>query len=589
MFRAILTALFVGGLVLFGPFTTEPEIPRWACIYGLAGVSFVFVSCLLFSRIPVGKMDLAALALLAWAALSFAWTTDWRGAIYAMAKCCAMFAIYYGVRTAPERLVRDVVGIGTAISVVIVLALLAVNPWIDGMKMPFGPLVMIIDENFYGGFWLQNFVTEFLLIGSPLALLFMSKGKRWRVFSFALVAVAYASTLAIKGMLEWPVFALFATFLAAKALEFSPKRAVFTVAAAGVAIVGITIAVFGEVASSFAVREELWINTIYLIAQSPIWGHGLASFAGQYDGVMAVHSTLFPNLGQQVYRAGAFAGMAHNEYLQIVAELGIIGLVMAGLFVREAVKCRVGADPWMARAPLIALLAAAVLGLLEFPIQQPATALCIVVSFGLIARGQREFAVLRASSRWLAVPVGAGAIVACFGLAWVGFWSWNASYHMSMFRAWWDQDKLQAAKQNFDAYAAFPLDSFIRRQLPGSVNALVNAAPGRVIIDPNTADALYDVGRSAAPYSVEVRLARLQYLFQSGRWQEPETGVLVDDIKKRYAFRPEVWVADTFYSAFTGQDARMRAAALEAMRLLPGIERHLDAFGRLVAAMKEQK
>jgi len=160
---------------------------------------------------------------------------------------------------------------------------------------------------------------------------------------------------------------------------------------------------------------------------------------------------------------------------------------------------------------------------------------------------------------------------------------------MSMFRAWWDQDKLQAAKQNFDAYAAFPLDSFIRRQLPGSVNALVNAAPGRVIIDPNTADALYDVGRSAAPYSVEVRLARLQYLFQSGRWQEPETGVLVDDIKKRYAFRPEVWVADTFYSAFTGQDARMRAAALEAMRLLPGIERHLDAFGRLVAAMKEQK
>jgi hypothetical protein len=569
--------LFIGGLVLFGPWTTEPEIPRWACIYALASLSAVWLAMtgLRDGAARLGLMDAAIVALFLWAGASLVWTTDWRAGAYALTQAAALLAIYLGVRHAPKAFLFPILRWTVPASIVIVLGLLAAQPWLEGMKIRYGgPLVMLVDENLYGGFWLQNFVTEFLLIAAPLLAAF----KLRRFIALPLMAAALASTVLVKGYLEWPVFMLFAAVMCSRLLGLKDRRDIVVIAALLV-VAGIwAFTEFPDVRSSFLPRFEIWINTLVLVAQAPFAGHGLASFQGQYDGVMAAHLDLIPGLGQNVYSAGSFAGSAHNEFLQLWAELGLVGIGLAALFVREIFKSRV-------RIVGIggSLMAAAALSMFGFPLQNPATALLVVVTLGIVARGQRQWKKITITT----IPASSIAAVSVAAWAWTAPASMQASHDMSLFRAWWDADKLRAAAYNFDAYAAFPMDSFIRRQLSASVNALVNSGKGEVVMDDKTADALYEVGRGAAPYSVEIRLARMQYLFNSGRWGEPELGALLDDLRRRNPYRPEIWVADAFYGAFTGNFERMSSSARMAMQLRPDIETLNPAFGSIVSILNK--
>ena len=566
---AILSVLALGGFLAFGPYTTEPEIPRWAFIYALGAVSLGALS--LTRRLVLGRLDIALLALFAWAALSISWTSDWHGAVYALARAAALLAVYFGVRHGGEWM-RPVVRNTVFIALVVVLALLAANPWLDGMQIRYGYLAAIIDKHFFAGFWLQNFVTEFILVAIPL--LFVA-GYRWPVA--ALAAVAYASTLFIEGILEWPVFcmAVIAGWVMLYRRSDDEERWILKCGALGVAVFGIIICVAAEpVVSSFQVRFEIWFNTLALIAQAPIFGHGLASYAGLYDGVQGLHLHYIPWIGLNVYKAGAFVGAAHNDLLQTWAELGIVGVGILGLAVYEVFKSA------SQRAAMWCLLSLAALAMVGFPWQEPAPALLGVIALGFMGRGQRE-AVSVVVWRW---PVLVAPAAFCW--AWIGLHAWQASYDMSLFRAWFPANKLMAAKYNIDAYNAFPLDHFIRRQLPGSVASLA-ATKGGVVMDNATADLLYRIGESAAPYSVEIRLARIQYLMNSGRWKEPEMPALLEDLKKRSNFRPEVWVADAYYSAFTDQYSRMVNAVQTAMKIDPGIESRLPMFAALVKAIQE--
>jgi O-antigen ligase len=62
-------------------------------------------------------------------------------------------------------------------------------------------------------------------------------------------------------------------------------------------------------------RELNWSNSIPLVTQSPVFGHGLGSTP-----------TLFPQA--QSATQGVVLGMAHNSYLEATIDLGLVGMLL---------------------------------------------------------------------------------------------------------------------------------------------------------------------------------------------------------------------------------------------------------------------
>lgn len=85
------------------------------------------------------------------------------------------------------------------------------------------------------------------------------------------------------------------------------------------------ISTFDEQSSSIYARLLMWGTSFKMIKDKPIFGSGIGTFRMNYLGYQAQYLKKNPNYIKYYIKAGE----AHNEYLQMWAELGIIGL---GLF-----------------------------------------------------------------------------------------------------------------------------------------------------------------------------------------------------------------------------------------------------------------
>lgn len=141
------------------------------------------------------------------------------------------------------------------------------------------------------------------------------------------------------------------------------------------------IASFLEISedSSVQIRQKIWQGTWELVKKNPVLGQGLGTF---------IYS--FPR-----YRpAGLYmlTNHAHNEYLELVAELGLVGLgiviglslLLAGRMIR---LIRSGEEGWkkgLGLAGLVGLGSVALHSLIDFPWRIPAVAFHGSVLAGLV-------------------------------------------------------------------------------------------------------------------------------------------------------------------------------------------------------------
>ncbi len=114
---------------------------------------------------------------------------------------------------------------------------------------------------------------------------------------------------------------------------------------------------------SVMVRMEIWHNVLQLFIQSPLQGYGVGGLNYLYDTVRENHMALFDSIATQ--NPTSYVGAVHNEYLQILAEFGIIGFALIGLAL-YGIK-------WNP-----CLTVAAILSLTGFPLQNPQTAVIVV-------------------------------------------------------------------------------------------------------------------------------------------------------------------------------------------------------------------
>ena len=149
-------------------------------------------------------------------------------------------------------------------------------------------------------------------------------------------------------------------------------------------------------------RLLMWQTTLAMVADHPVIGIGAGTYGAQYQPYRARVFERLPDPAV-VYPAGEHsfteAGHAHSDYLQIVAETGVVGL---SLFLGLVVLCfitglkllRVSSNPLpLAPHPLPLLLCgilsalAAILihAMVDFPLHQPVAALLFWLGIGTVA------------------------------------------------------------------------------------------------------------------------------------------------------------------------------------------------------------
>ena len=126
--------------------------------------------------------------------------------------------------------------------------------------------------------------------------------------------------------------------------------------------------------SSITARLELWWNSFMAFLDKPVFGHGLGAFEQAYGPHRADHQWFMDSsILSSPYVA---AGMSHNLPLQTLIEIGLIGFGLAVWFLFAV--CKKGIS--------IPILVALTICMIEFPEQNPATAMMIAVALGLSAR-----------------------------------------------------------------------------------------------------------------------------------------------------------------------------------------------------------
>jgi O-antigen ligase len=168
------------------------------------------------------------------------------------------------------------------------------------------------------------------------------------------------------------------------------------VLAVGAAVVGIVVGLLGSLGPgamegeatpivsgvinpSSTQRMEAWARTLSLVRDYPITGTGLGTFEWSFP--------FYQRKGEWMYWS-----QAHNDYLQVLSEVGLVGAALLGwaliVFVRRILRPvleQIATRPrWSSIAAAAAVFAMLVHSVVDFNLQNPANALLFSVLVGVV-------------------------------------------------------------------------------------------------------------------------------------------------------------------------------------------------------------
>ena len=444
------------------------DAAKWVVLYASVGLT---------SLLPVklDRIDLAALAVVAWACVSLAWSPDpaW-GGVHALNMLVGA-ALFIGLRR-----YDGPVTVGVALAVA-------------------GTLLMTSVLQF-GSFGNENFITEFLLIAAPYLVLWRRLWPLLGVTVFYLVFINDSSLelVALAAVGAWFIWS-----------RWGWKAAL--AASAALAVAAFAIYDQGFLRDSIGYRLSFWANTGVMWATAPLFGHGLGSF-----------NYLYPDYAQATdfgiaaaSNAHEYVGAAHNEFLQFMAEMGVVGVGLALVFLKGTVR---RPDSPLQSAALVSLLIAAALAMVEFPLQNPATLALIALGLAQLSPTV-HYRPLR-PIKWAFVTLSIVAVAAGVFMS-VGQW------HFA--RAAAAETPRQALVEMVHSYNAFPADIQSRLML-FRLLARVQAIE-QVPVNTDLAEGLYAISRSAIPGMPQLLIDRVGYLVRVGRCEE-ECGQILERLTR---------------------------------------------------------
>ena len=429
--RSLSSSLAVLGLIAWAPGLQE-DGPKWLVLLFLClfGKGFDYRLCLF----------------VLWACLSYLWAPDYPTQLMGVFIFAALFTI-------------------------------DVEDWVFPAGMVAACLLALFMAD--GGLGNPNFLAAFIAVCIPWC---FRKGRYWTLIP------ALFTLLLTDSKTAWFAFWIAGTIWLWK----QPWRDARWLAAI-LFMVPINLAIFGviDVWPSIHQRAEIWINTIFMWLDHPFFGVGVNGFDYFYPLYGSDHLVLFPKWGytQEIQK---FVGAAHNEYWQLLAQLGIVGFGLAIYFLKGL--------NWKGPAAWSVLIGG-ILALIGFPLQNPATLAVIALCLGKLAPERATGKPLR-GCRW--GPN--GEIIArlpyvVISLVLIGFMTQQlrAEWAFQGTLAYFKTDPVEAIQANIRAYEIAPWDFRFRYQL---YPMLAKASTQKNVNIPEaTWKRAWEISTSASPYS----------------------------------------------------------------------------------------
>ncbi|MEQ8504589.1 MAG: hypothetical protein RIB80_04635 [Rhodospirillales bacterium] len=475
--------------------TGSAMVPRWAVVQTVAAL----ILALTLWRGTVSRAALWCLPFLAWAGFAVLWSGDWRFGLLDWLHLLALAVVAFGVAVSdhPARL-----------------------HWAVIAALPGVLAALVVWPDIFGGHGNENFAAEYLCMAAAFAA-FPPKGPRWARHGARIIALCAAGYALGVSHSNAPVAVLGASLVAAAIYARQHWLAV------ALALAALAAPVFHEeIRASVLARAELFINSGIMWWSAPFQGHGTGGFNAAYPLYQEAHRALLGDGTRVLENFTLYAGNVHNEPLQVLSEQGLIGLMLAGLALVPLFHGGRGESLTAARA---CLFVAGVLSLIGFPLRNPSTGFLAAVAFGLaVAPGA-----VTATKRVIALPVAAMAA----GFMVVGVKHVRAEAHYALTANYIESSPLLALRANLAAHQIFPLERRYRHQLLLTMTNLLATRPSALTVE--AADRAYEISMSAGP-NPSVQLARLMYMFNSGRWRTEDVSGLVRQLETQAAFQPVV-------------------------------------------------
>jgi len=286
----------------------------------------VFVAALLASlslwRAWFDRVDLSIAVFVAWCALSVLWSPDRLASVDGVEKLLA-----------------------------VALCLMALRRLNTGWLVPAavgGVIIATVMGSPFAGFGNPEFLVQFSLIALPM-------------LSASVVGIACGLILAAAVVMT-PSLIPFTLALGTPLLL--PRWPAKAVCASVLGVVAVVVLMHSQEAwDGVGTRLDMFAGTIAAWLEHPVIGWGFGSFVYVFPAYQGAGEAF--GLMPLSVEARTYANAAHNEFLQLLMETGVVGFALAGWCVWELFQ---GKHSW-------ALWVVAILCLTGFPLQSPATAM----------------------------------------------------------------------------------------------------------------------------------------------------------------------------------------------------------------------
>lgn len=561
-----LAALALFSLVGFGLGTGDFDVPKWMGIFLLSGATMLYAGYQLYrgKALPWSWPDLAVVVFVSWASFSLLWTPDPLASLEGLFNLYALTTVYFAVRWFGLRWWAPLVA---ALGLVVTLG---VSVWQPIQPGAYG---------YSGGYGNWNDQTEAMLAMLPWIMVFMVRRREdswwtWtiKVWGTGLLTLCVAFYLIADNPSKIEGYVALAVMLVWVARKWGTEWAIL------VGFLLLDIALYfapQSVWTSLTQRGEIWINTVWMWLDSPVWGHGFASFTYLYPDYQQDHLPIIS--GTLLNSPALLAGEAHSEPLQLLAELGLIGM---GIVVTGAILLirglRGGHLGPMRTAAFMAVAVITACSAIDFPLQRGAPALVFMISLGLLAGGcpaVGRVRLPRLSAPAFAMPILAAA-VGCYCL-YVGTANAIAARQITF------ADPRAAFAHAMKSYDYWPFDPINRHHLYMTFSLWDETNP-KIEFGPHLAKKIYGIAQSASKHAVAPMAARARWLLRHAKTEDDwrEVADIVTHLRKNASLQAVTWLVDAEY-ALARHDKGDLARAIGQMK----INRQGKKFGPQIAAL----
>lgn len=556
-FNLIFGLLVLGALISYSANHTNPNDFKWIGIAALGALSLLRLASGAFpgDRIRFDHIDLVVLAFLAYSALSLFWSADMLSGLSFIFKFVLCASIFLCLKKADSDQLFNIISIAIALSLAVVL------------------LYIYFGVSHIGGFGNTNYITEYCLMAAPFAggLAFIYRSPAIRGLAVILVA-ADAYYLLFHNISKFEFAVVPVVLLLAVTVLFWKRAKWPAILTWMVALIAMSIIIFTHWTGDHGFRDsiyprlELIINTTYMWLDAPLFGHGAGSFLTLWRFYQERH---FSWLGAD-YKTQTLVWAApespHNEYLQFLADFGLVGLIIVLYFGWRMLRgLRANQPDSSAWIGLTAIAVAMVCAALEFPLQNPATLLLTTIGLAFAARRAQGSVLLdheltRLSS--LALLTGTAVIVCVIGYFTALFY--KAETHYSQSTASSATNPEYAYRHSVDAYKLSPWNFYYRNAISVYLYLWAQQAGGRNPVPPEEYDIAFEIGNSAP--STNVLFTRAAYLVNSGRYVEKKEEIekWFAQLRKIASRSPDVWLLYSYYNTLINNDQEANDALAHA-------------------------